>query len=290
MILIAGWFSFPEMGATAGDLMARDLVCSWLDQNSVPYDVALAPPFEGGVHWETADAASYSHVFFVCGPFGDGPPVTEFLARYRNCRLVGLDLTMLQDLNDWNPFELLLERDSSRTSRPDLAFLAPRRVVPVVGVVLIHPQGEYVGRDLHREMNAALERLLARRELAVVRIDTRLDENSSGQRTAAEVDSLIARMDVVVTTRLHGMVLALRHGIPALVLDPVRGGAKLSRQAAVLEWPGILTDAQVSDEAVDRMFDYCLSDAGRDRARSTITRVTRLLHDVKPALLDYLRG
>jgi hypothetical protein len=30
--LVAGWFSFEDMGASAGDLMARDLACDGLKQ------------------------------------------------------------------------------------------------------------------------------------------------------------------------------------------------------------------------------------------------------------------
>ena len=48
-------------------------------------------------------------------------------------------------------------------------------------------------------------------------------------RTAEEVESLIARMDVVLTTRLHGLVLALKHGVPVVAIDPIAGGAKLRR-------------------------------------------------------------
>ncbi|PYV07534.1 MAG: polysaccharide pyruvyl transferase family protein, partial [Acidobacteria bacterium] len=79
--LVAGWFSFEGMGATAGDLLVRDVVCEWLNRAGCPYDLALAKPFPGGVDWQTADAGAYSHVVFVCGPFGNGWPVTEFLSR-----------------------------------------------------------------------------------------------------------------------------------------------------------------------------------------------------------------
>ena len=60
------------MGATAGDLLARDVVCRWLRESGVPHDVALAPPFRGGVDWRAVDPRAYRHVVFVCGPFGDG--------------------------------------------------------------------------------------------------------------------------------------------------------------------------------------------------------------------------
>ena len=41
--LVVGWFSFETMGTTAGDLLARDLVCRWLSGAGVTFDVAAAP-------------------------------------------------------------------------------------------------------------------------------------------------------------------------------------------------------------------------------------------------------
>jgi Polysaccharide pyruvyl transferase len=36
---------------------------------------------------------------------------------------------------------------------------------------------------------------------------------------------IVGRLDFVVTMRLHGLVLALKHGVPALAVDPVADGA-----------------------------------------------------------------
>jgi hypothetical protein len=264
--LIAGWFSFEQMGPTAGDLLTRDLVCDWLERAGHSYDTALADPFVGGVDWNTVDPGEYTHVVFVCGPFGNGWPVSEFLERFRGCRLVGLNLSMLDSLDAFNPFDLLLERDSSAATRPEMAFLAPSRVVPVVGVVVVHPQQEYKRGAMHRVANEAIERLVASRELAVVRIDTRLDANSSGLRTPGEVESLIARMDAVITTRLHGTVLALKNGVPALAIDPIAGGAKIRRQAETIGWPVLFTADNLSDALLRQALDYCLSGEARAKA------------------------
>jgi polysaccharide pyruvyl transferase WcaK-like protein len=46
--------------------------------------------------------------------------------------------------------------------------------------------------------------------------------------------------DVVVTTRLHGLVLALKQGVPVLAVDPVAGGARVATQAAAWGWPVLL--------------------------------------------------
>lgn len=278
--LVAGWFSFEQMGATAGDLLARDLVCGWIEQAGRSYDVALAAPFTGGVDWQTVDPSSYSHVVFVCGPFGNGWPLTEFLPRFSGCRLIGLNLSMLESLKTWNPFDLLLERDSSRTSRPDLTFLSQQPKAPVVGAVLVHLQKEYGKKALHAEANEAIQRLTDSREMSVVHIDTRLDTNSTGLRTPAEVESIIARMDVVLTTRLHGTVLSLKNGVPVVAIDPIAGGAKIHCQAETIGWPVVFTADTVTDEALQEAFDYCLTEEARDKARECGDRAKRNLKDV----------
>src|SRR5205085_4790490 len=127
--------------------------------------------------------------------FGNGPPLTEFLEKFAGRRLVGLNLTMLQPLEEWDPFDLLIERDSSARSHPDLALASRQPLVPVAGLVLIDRQPEYGVRDRHEAANAALRRLAASRDLATIPIDTRLDENATGLRTAAQVESLIAPTD-----------------------------------------------------------------------------------------------
>jgi hypothetical protein len=277
--LVAGWFSFEQMGATAGDLMTRDLVCDWLRQANRRFDIAVAPPFSGGLDWRSVDPADYGDVVFVCGPFGKGEPVVAFLERFRECRLSGVNLTMLQALEEWNPFDHLWERDSSACARPDLAFLSRQEQAPVVGLVLVHPQKEY-RNGLHAAANDALLRLTESREMAVVRIDTRLDENGTGLRTPGEVEALIARMDVVLTTRLHGTVLALKNGVPAIALDPISGGAKIARQAQAVGWPVLFTADAVTDADLQAALAYCLTEDARERARQcrvgaseTLTRV-----------------
>jgi hypothetical protein len=286
--LVTGWFSFEEMGATAGDLLARDLACEWLEGAGYPYDVALAPPFQDGVNWRLVDPKAYSHVVFVCGPFGNGEPVTEFLERFDGRRLVGLNLTMLESLDTWNPFDLLLERDSSATSHPDISFLSREAAVPVVGVVLIDTQPEYKEKDAHEVANNAIHRLVASREMSAVAIDTRLDTNSTGLRTASEVESLIARMDVILTTRLHGTVLALKNGVPAVVVDPVARGGKVRRQAETIGWPLVFAADSLVDEALGQALDYCLTEDARVKARECRGRAISMVQEVRDEFISLL--
>lgn len=289
-VLVSGWFSFEQMGATVGDLHSRDIVCQWLDNAGVPYDVTLGAPFHGGVDWRGADPASYSHVIFVCGPFGNGWPVTDFLPRFSGCKLIGINLSMLQSLEEWNPFDLLLERDSTRKNNPDLVFLSEKPLVPVVGRILVDPQKEYGEKAKHQGANEMIAGLLEKQLCAVVPIDTRLDvPNGGGLRTAEEIESLIARMDMVVTTRLHGMVLALKNGVPALAVDAISGGAKITKQAQTIRWPNVFMIDELTEGKLQRGFEYCLTDEAREEALQCKRVAITSLNHHEQTMIDFLK-
>jgi peptidoglycan/xylan/chitin deacetylase (PgdA/CDA1 family) len=283
-ILVTGWFSFQDGHATAGDLLACDLVCEWVKAAGCRYDIALVPPLGVGVDWCAVDPQSYSHVVFVCGPFGDGPNVRQLLDRFACCRLVGINLSMLGPLDQWNPFDLLLERDSSAGARPDITFLSRGARVPVVGVILVEPHEG----ALDQVANEAINRLIQSREMAIVSIDTRLDTNGTGLRSAAEVESLIARMDLVITTRLHGLVLALKNGVPAVTIDPIPGGFKIERQAHTLGWPVVLPVGGLTNERLEEAFDYCLTEEARTTAGECYRRAVRTAEAVKDEFISFV--
>lgn len=286
--LVMGWFSFELYGATAGDLMVRDVVCDWLRDAGHEYDVALAAPFAGGVDWRSVDPSAYTHLLFVCGPFGENDVTHEFLDRFSHCRKVGVNLSMLDSTEHWNPFDLLLERDSSRTCNPDVSLLCDQVKPPVAGLLLVHKQKEYKKRGRHQQANDAMQRLIAANAMAVVDIDTRLDENRTGLRTAGEVESLIARMDVVLTTRLHGMVLAIKNGVPAVVVDAISGGAKVTSQAESIGWPVRLSADTMTDEDLQRAFDYCITKEARQKARECATAARGKLRALRSTFLTDL--
>lgn len=288
-VLVAGWWSFELMGASAGDLLARDVAVSWLERAGFASHLAGSERFPG-VDWRAVDPGDYTHLMFVCGPFGNGPPLTEMLERFASARLIAVDVSLLQQLADWDPFDLLLERDSERTSRPDIAIAARQPLVPVLARVFVHDQKEYPDR-LHAVAHAALDALLVRSGAAVVSVDTCLDPpNTTGLHTAAEIESVLARVDVVVTTRLHGLVLALKNGVPALAVDPVAGGAKVARQAAVLGWPHSVLADRLSDDQLDDMLAVCLTDDARALARRCAEAARAAVSGVGEDLLRHLHG
>jgi hypothetical protein len=285
-VLVAGWFSFVNGHATAGDLLARDVACTWLRDFGVAFDIAVAPPFTDGVYLDHLSASEYSHLLFVCGPFGDGELEQEILGRFGELRRIGLNLSMAEPLEAYNPWDLLFERDSSRTARPDIVFLSSQARVPVVGVCLVE---EYPGA-LVPQANRVIGELLDSREMSVVRIDTRLDVNQGGLRSPAEIESLMARMDAIVTTRLHGAVLALKNGVPAVVVNPEARGTKLRRQAEVIDWPFIFDVESVTADELRSALDYCLSDAARAEANACRERALSLVSPLRAEFLAALES
>lgn len=286
-VLIAGHFSYTDGHATAGDLLAREMLRGWLEDAGVAADVALVPPFRGGVDWRRVDPSAYSDVIFTCGPFPRVPVLEELVERFAGCRRIGLNLSMTQSLQEWNPFDVLLERDSPATARPDMVFGSPRSPVPVVGVCLReHATGT-------RTANAVLARLIASTEMAVIEIDTRLDfgsgdANSTGLRSPAEVESLLSRVDVILTTRLHGLVLGLKNGVPTLAIDPGNEGRKILRQADLVGWPTAFDVREVDDEKVRAAFEWCLGDEARSAARQSAATALHTVEELRTAVLTSL--
>jgi hypothetical protein len=268
-VLIVGWFSFDDGHATAGDVLAARTVQDWLEMEGLPYDVADRGVFDGTVDWRTADPSHYDTVVFVCGPFEQKPNEAAFIERFQQCRLVGMNLTLNEPPADWNPFDLLLERDSPTTGRPDLVFGQAPRSVPVCGVCLVeeYPEGDT------RTANAAIGALVDTVEVAAIPIDTRLDSNLYGLRSEAEIESVVARVDVIVTTRLHGMVLALKNGVPVVAIDPRPGGGKIVRQAESVGWPIAFRVDRLDPGELRAAFDYCLTDEARTLAANTTAMV-----------------
>ncbi len=269
--LILGHFS------TIGDVDSLAYVTEILREEGVAYDVLpfiekLSLHLDHAVSRADLEPSAYTHLIVVCGPFW--PDLLErrgiALDRFAHCTRIGVNLTMIEPIEAWNPFHLLLERDSDRNVRPDLTFLQHSSRVPVAGLCTIAKQREYGDRQRHAEAVELLRQLLHDRKVAGIEVDTRWPayRNQGGLGSAAEVTSVIARTDVLLTNRLHGMVYALKSGVPVLAIDPVAGGDKIMAQARVLGWPAASTVDAASRQWLEHMFDWCLSAEGRQAAKA----------------------
>ncbi len=283
--LVVGFFS------TAGDVGSLDVVRGWLEAEALAYDVApfarrVAAEFPGTLDQRRVDPSSYSHLIVVCGPCWEAELRRNRItrARFGHCRWIGVNLTMIAPLSDWNPFDALLERDSDRVENADLAFLAdPPAMQGLAGLCLVGKQVEYGDRQQLAAVGRAFRAAAARHGLAAIDIDTRwpLVRNRSGLDGPAALISAMARCDVVLTNRLHGMVYALKAGTPPVAIDGISGGAKVMAQARAIGWT-LAAPADIADDKwLDRALDEALAPGARDAARDAATRARAGLQPLK---------
>lgn len=285
-VLVTGWFSFVDGEATAGDVLAAEAVQCALTGAGIGHDTAWSPVFRPeALHLDRAAPDRYSHLVFACGPLhartpgpGRPSPLLELHRRYRRLRRIAVGVSV-PDPSDpaVAGFHLVLARDGTSVPRPsaDLAAAAPApAAVPVVGVILTEGQHEYGQRRRHTEVARAMTEWLLGQDAALLSLDTRLAHRDPAlPQTPDQLLAVLSRLDTVVTTRLHGLVLGLRAGVPVLAVDPVDGGAKVSAQAGALGWPALLPAERTHPPELDRWLRWCLSGPGRELARASRERM-----------------
>jgi hypothetical protein len=280
--LVTGWFSFLHGETTAGDVMALNHVQARLDLAGLPYDTAWSPGFRPeALSLDEVDPSQYTRLVFVCGPVHGGQ-IADLHRRFAHCFRVALGVSTIDPEDPaLSGFHRVLSRDGPGTlrGRVDLAASAPANPpVPVVGVVLTDGQREYGGRRRHARVAQEITSWLAGKDCARLELDTRLDIHDWRRNaTCGQYLSVIERLDLVVTDRLHGMVLALRSGVPALTVDPVDGGAKVTAQARVCRWPAVLPAEETCEKELEWWWSWCMG-PGRDMA----ARRSRDFHSRRP--------
>ncbi|MEW2354991.1 polysaccharide pyruvyl transferase family protein [Spirillospora sp. NPDC029432] len=294
-VLVTGWPSFVHGEATAGDVLAMEAVRGALAGAGAECDVAWSPVLRpDGLTLDRADPGRYTHLVFACGP-AHGDQVESLHRRYARCRRIAVGVSVIDpDSAAVTGFDVVLPRDAPGAEpRRDLsaAVRVPAGELPVVGVVLAPGQGEYGGRGRHGRIEEELTGGLAARGCARVPLDTRVDPRDWRHPAApGELEAVIRRLDLVVTTRLHGLVLALRNGVPALAVDPVGGGAKVTAQARAWDWPAVITTGErdeppyLDPAEVGRWWDWCLSPEGGRRAAGDGAPPPSLLADLVAAV------
>jgi hypothetical protein len=285
-VLVTGWFSFLHGEATAGDLLAADTVSGWLADRGVPHDVAMSPVLGGDPALEDIYPGDYTHLLFVCGPVA-GWQVERLLQRFQGCTRIAVGVSVVEGTP--HGFDHVLARDGLGAGLPDLSLAAPvRSLPPVVAVVRAHPQEEYA-QGKYDDAHAVIDEALRNADVAVLEADTRVDGREVVGRRTRDVEALLARADAVVSTRMHGLVLALRHGVPAVPVDPIPDGAKVSAQAATLGWPAALGIDDLTIDRVGEALKWALGpEAARLAARAAGSGRERLGH-VRDQLLGLLR-
>jgi Polysaccharide pyruvyl transferase len=288
-ILVAWWGALNRGGPTIGDYLSLRSVVAHLAAND--HNVVVAAPTIplampcAAVDWESVDPAAVTYLVFVCGPVIAGSQaLRDLFSRFGGCAKVGVGVSILppSSPDHWMPFDICLARDGLPRRHFDVALAASLAAPSVpcqradglrVGVARRGAQREYgLGACRHEMADATIERLVARLGIEAVLLETRLDiQSESPEALEAAFDSV----DLVITTRLHGALLALRHGIPTVVLDQIAGGGKVTAAMRHLGWPYVYPVEAGREEELERAVWSLLQPGGRGLALRAGKRARR---------------
>lgn len=112
----------------------------------------------------------------------------------------------------------------------------------MIGLALRGEQHEYgaelcLWREAEQMFGALLDLLARHRSVRIVEIENHLKRS---QRQPDDIEAQYAACDLVLTTRFHGAIAALRHNVPFIALDQIRHGGKVMPLLAGSGWQGVL--------------------------------------------------
>jgi len=293
-VLVAWYGSFAGHG-TIGDLRSLEAVVSHLVAlgHEVLHATAapLCIPGARRVEWSEIRPDMLRAVVFVCGPILRLHPQTQtFFRHFAAASVAGVGVSLMPPghENHFDPFTFVLARQGGREVHGDVAVVAPLpEAVPlrlgrlrdrlVVGLSLRGAQQEYgagvcLDKEACEHFAALIERLGKDRTVEVVTLENHLVR--AGKPPAA-IEAQYRSCDLILTTRFHGAVTALRAGVPFVAIDQIAGRAKVLPLLSPLGWPGVFRiDEADADEIVRTGVRLVEEDMSRElsEARSLLRR------------------
>jgi hypothetical protein len=266
--LIIGAFSFFDKCATFGDIQAMEVLVSWLVENKMEFDVLDNVSDETKIMTlDRVDPYKYDTIIYVCGPFGKN----GYLKKFSHCFKIGLDISIQNDESSYidknECLDFIISRESPNENNPELAFKAKSDKVLVIGVALVHPQGEK-NESAHEEVEKAIKKYFNKSKHASIILDTMINVSIAGNdirrnkaniATISQLEALIRKCDVVISSRLHGLVYALKNNVPVVAIDPIVGGRKITAQSKEINWPVIIQGKGISWESISKGVERAMS-------------------------------
>jgi hypothetical protein len=258
--------------------MAVANVVSALQQRGAHVDVAAHHYFDfhGAevVKWLRVNPRAYSCMAFVCGPLPEDLYFKILFSRFRRTRRAAVGISVI---NEERPamrlFDRIVARDGRSEQYFDLAYSElPEESVSVrrrhVGVCLRGHQSEYGDAECAaKRLDDMLTDVARRFDAPAQLISTIVTPENSPER----IHQLFAEAKLVLTTRLHGALLALQHRVPFVAIDQICGGRKVKALVDKLQWPYLFA-ADVDAQTVEAACRSLMNDSGIDISLNETSR------------------
>jgi len=212
------------------------------------------------VDWQEFSPEACDAVVFVCGPILRNHPETQaFFEKFSSVMSAGVGVSLLPQshFNYCNPFKYLFARQGGAEAFGDVAVCAPKplndirhresRDELVIGLALRGEQHEYgTDRCLWREVEIVFKALTdTLRSYASVRVVQIENHLARSHLSPDEIEAQYALCDLVLTTRFHGAVAALRQDVPFIAVDQIDGGGKVFPLLAGRQWDAVFAVGSV---------------------------------------------
>jgi hypothetical protein len=263
-LLIAWYGSFSGHG-TIGDLRSLEAVVSHFvgRGHEVLHATAADIVISGAIRvdWQELVPQACDAVVFVCGPILRNHPETQaFFEKFSSAMFAGVGVSLLPEshFNYCNPFKVLFARQGGAEAFGDVAVCAPKplnyirhrasRDEFVIGLALCGEQHEYgTERCLWSEVETVFEALTdTLRNHASVRVVQIENHLVRSHLSPDEIEAQYALCDLVLTTRFHGAIAALRQDVPFIAVDQIDGWGKVFPLLAGGRWDAVFAVGSVS--------------------------------------------
>lgn len=254
--ILVSWYGAFEGHGTIGDLLSLQTLTHYLHDLGYDIDYTSYEAFKDlkgrRVDWQQVNARDYQIFIFVCGPvMKNHPQLTLLFSKFKRAINIGVGVSLFSKdhFNYLNPFDHVFAREGMDTTFDDIAIAAPASVQVkseekgemIIGISLRGLQGEYGEQNCLSELtdhtiHQAAEILSQKWNAKVVLIENHLKRSGVNPE---EIDQAYASCALVITSRLHGAYMALRHEVPFIAIDQIKGGAKVYGILKGESWPHV---------------------------------------------------
>ena len=267
-ILVCWYGSFKGSG-TLGDYLSVKALADFLHSKGFDFDYVSYKEYGDikgcAVQISEADPANYDVLLFTCGPIIKvHKDLVSLFDKFKDVYKIGIGVSLFpkDHFNYYNPFDFVLPRENGSINYEDIALAAPKNEVTKenifkaaerrVGIVLRKQQSEYgLINCKWEEANGLIMRLAEEltgnrisffdkikkilvQQGQIFEIDNHL-ENSG--LDPISIENKYRNCDIILTTRFHGSMVALRNNIPFIAIDQISGGAKVYKLVSRTNYP-----------------------------------------------------
>ena len=269
--ILVTWYGAFEGNGTIGDLLSLQSLTYFLQKKGYSFDTASHKKYTGVggnlVNWEDVTPNKYKILIFVCGPIlKNHYYLPQLFNKFSSCIKIGVGVSLFEKthFNYFNPFDHVFAREGTAQTFNDIAIVAPgysnenlkkkkeNEKELVIGISLRGAQGEYGEENCLHELTNELitksvEILFQTRKGKVILIENHLARSGVDP---SEIENLYAQCDLVITSRLHGALLALRHFVPFIAIDQIKHGAKVYGILKNPLWPFVYKAENINPESI----------------------------------------